>query len=72
MTLVKSLHSGDPDVIRSMQTCKASARQMPCKSHANAIRPTYLCSSCLFMYVYVTHAMGQLCRGSYVDVPNSH
>ncbi len=27
MTLVKSLHIGDPDVIQNTRTCKASARQ---------------------------------------------
>ncbi len=56
MTLVKSLYSGDPDVIRNTRTCKVSARQQTIHL-ASAIRPTSQCSSCVVMYDFVTHAL---------------
>ena len=39
MTPVKSLNSGEPDVIRNTRTCKVSARQQAVHL-ASAIRPT--------------------------------
>ncbi len=54
---VKSIHSGDPDVIRNTRTYKASPRhQAICL--ASAIRPTFYCNSCVFMYGHVGHALG--------------
>jgi hypothetical protein len=55
MTLVKSLHSGDPNVIcLTLNTEKAKSVQL------FGVQPSAVHSSCscMFMYVHVTHALG--------------
>jgi hypothetical protein len=65
MTLVKSLHSDDRDVILNTLTCKAS---VGIKLSALQVLLAYILVQ--FMYVHVTHVMSHVV-GAYVDVPNS-
>ena len=69
MTLVKSLYSGDPDVIRNTRTCK----WFRFTALARAIRPTSQ-----FKSICLAYALGRPCRGpnvviddGQVEVPNS-
>jgi hypothetical protein len=52
-----------------MRTCVCLMSIFRIERLAHAIQPTSWCSSCVFMYVHVTHAQGE--PGSYVDVPNT-
>jgi hypothetical protein len=77
MTLVKSLHSGAPDVIHNTRTCKASARQQAIRIARLARRQLGIKLSALqvlfglhpsavhvcSLYVHVIHALGEPCRG---------
>ncbi len=85
MTLVKPVHGGDPDSVRSSE-CEdllvliswqlADALLMPCMCYSAYILVQFMCSC---THVHVTHALGEPCREhsplvarSYVDVPNSY
>jgi hypothetical protein len=74
MTLVKSLHSGDPDLIRNkLARCqlgnKPSALQLLFRLHLSA---AHVCS-CIYVIVHVTTcAGGSHVACSYVEVPNSY
>ncbi len=72
MTLVKSLYSGDLDVIRNTRTCKC-LMYIQGASLARAIRPTSK-----FKSICLAYALGRPCRGpnvviddGQVEVPNS-
>jgi len=68
MTLVKSLHSGDPDVIQNTWTCKYPIIRG--KELASAIRVKAIKANQLLAYVRAcalgisSHALGQPCKGS--------
>ncbi len=68
MTLVKSLNSGDPDMIPNTRTCKQAIRL------ASAIWPTYILVQFLCVHVCScnTCTVGSHVVGSYVDVPYSY
>jgi hypothetical protein len=85
MTLVKFLHSGDPDLIPNTRTCKVSARQQTILLARLAMPQLGIKPSALlllfglyilvqFMCVHVcscnTCTVGSHVVGSYVDVPN--
>jgi hypothetical protein len=72
MTLVKSLYSGDPDVIRNTRTCMC-LMYIQGASLVRAIRPTSQ-----FKSICLAYALGRPCRGpnvviddGQVDAPNS-
>ncbi len=80
MTLVKSLHRGDTDVICPVWQWKscglASADVLAAgRSFADAlqaIRTTSSCSSCVFMYVHVTHALWGIHDASILHRAHAH
>ncbi len=73
LTLIKSLHSGDPDVIQNMWTCKClmifRVRHLKCysgKSYCMLILLILLWSFCS-----LAECMSAIHWGSHVEVPNS-
>ncbi len=58
MTLVKSFHGADLSCLTvNTRTSKCLVSIFIVVRLAGAIRSTYWCSSCVFMYVHVTHAL---------------